>query len=184
MKNKRLLAIMVTVLGGFAALTALLAVISSFTGGLYEDVHVFELKLKAAAKPLLTTGFTRADTREFSLWLKLPDRQIENKPIELDVSLVGKSGHIDAKFHEDFRFGYVRNSSGKGQYYKLGEYDFEKGYAGAFRYQTKGSWFPPFNGKLVLRKSLATSVPIQSIGFLIMALLLLLVGVGMIRNAR
>lgn len=184
MKNKRLLAITVTVMGGLAVLMALLAVISSFAGGLYEDVHVFELDLKGSSKPLRTTQFTRVDQRDFSLWLKLPDRQIENKQIEFDVLLIGKGGTVDAKFKQGFLSGFVRNSSGKGQYYRLGEHSFEKGYTGAFRYQVRGSWKPPFKGKLVLRQSLSASVPIQSIGFLIMSILLLLFGVGMIKYSR
>ena len=84
MQNKKLLAIVVTVLGGFTTLIALLAVISSFAGGLYEDVHVFELDLKAASKPLRTSGFRRIDKVDLSLWLKVPDRKIENKPIDID----------------------------------------------------------------------------------------------------
>jgi hypothetical protein len=111
----------------------------------------------------MTGEFSLKEERDLSLWLKLPNRQIENKDFEIDVFLVGENDTVDAKFNEDFRLGYFRNSSGKGQYYKIGVHSFPGDFSGHFRYKSKGKWVPPFQGKLVLRQDSAPSFPIKQI---------------------
>lgn len=184
-RTKVILGILITVAGGIIMVTSMVFTIIHFAGSLYEDIHTFDINLQASSTPSRTTGFSIEAEKDLSLWLKLPNRQIENKGFEIDVFVIGKNDIVTAKFNEDFKFGYFRNSSGKGQYYKIGEHSFRSGFNGYLRYETKGKWIPPFKGKLVLRQRSTSSFPTKQIGLFVLGIFLLVVGIGtIVKNSR
>ena len=184
-KTKVILGILITVAGGIIMVASMVFAIIHFAESLYEDIHTFNINLQASSIPLTTTKFFIKEEKNLSLWLKLANRQIENKDFEIDVFLIRKNDIVDAKFNEDFRFGYLRNSSGKGQYYKIGKHSFHSGFNGYFRYETRGTWGPPFRGKLVLRQGSASSFPVKQIELFVIGIFVLVVGVGtIVKNSR
>ena len=184
-KAKFILGIFITILGGAIMIFSMVSAIMHFVGSLHEDICIFNINLQDSPTSSATSKFYIEEEKNLSLWLKLPNRRIENKEFEIDVSLVGENDIVDAKFNEDFRFGYFRNSSGRGQYYKLGKHSFRSGFNGYFRYETKGKWVPPFNGQLVLRQSSASSFPVKQIGLFVIGIFVLVVGVGtIVKNRR
>lgn len=179
-KTKVILGILITVAGGIIMITSMVFAIIHFAGSLYKDIHTFDIMLRSAPVSATTTGFSIEEESDLSIWLKLPDRRIENKDFEIAVFLIGQNDVVVAELNEDFGFGYFRNSSGTGQYYKIGEHTFPSGFNGSLRYETKGTWVPPFNGELVLRQSSTASLPIRKIGLFVLGLFVLIVGIGTI----
>ena len=118
-KIKVILGILITVAGGIIMVTSMVFAIIHFAGNLHEDIRTFNINLQNSPTSSATQKFSIKEEKSLFLWLKLPNRQIENKDFEIDVSLIRENDIEEAKFNEDFRFGYFRNSSGKGQYYKF-----------------------------------------------------------------
>ena len=183
-KVKFTLGIVFAVLGGTIMLFSMVSAITHIAGSLYEDLRTFNIDLRNSPSSSTTSVFSLAEEKSLSLWLRLPDRRIENKAFAIDVFLVGKNDTVEDEFNEDFKFGYSRNSSEEGQYYKLGSHSFPGGFNGSFRYETTGEWVPPFNGQLVLRQGSAFSVPVKQIGFFVAGIFVLLVGIGTIAKNR
>jgi hypothetical protein len=180
-----MLGILITVIGGIIIIISMVSAIIHLAGNLYEDIQTFDINLHTSSKPSTTTEFSLKEKKDLSLWLKIPNRQIENKDFEIDVLLIGQNDIVEAKFNEDFRYGYFRNSSGEGQYYKIGKHSFPGSFNGYLHYETKGDWVPPFNGKLVLRQGSASSFAIKQMGMLVAGILVLIIGVGTIaRNSK
>ena len=165
-------------------LFSMVSAITHIAGSLYEDLRTFNIDLRNSPSSSTTSVFSLAEEKSLSLWLRLPDRRIENKAFAIDVFLIGKNDTVEAEFNEDFKFGYSRNSSEEGQYYKLGSHSFPGDFNGSFRYETTGEWVPPFNGQLVLRQGSAFSVPVKQIGFFVVGIFVLLVGIGTIAKNR
>ncbi len=177
--------ILITVAGGIIIATSMVFAIMHFAGSLYKDLHIFNINLQATPVPLKTKEFSIKEGKELSLWLKLPNREIENKDFAMSVFLIGKNDIVDTKFNEDFRFGYFRNSSGEGQYYKIGKHHFHSGFNGYFRYETKGKWVPSFEGKLVLRQDSSSFYPVKQIGLFVVGIFVLVVGIGtIVKNSK
>ena len=153
-------------------------------GNLYEDIRTLNIDWPDSPTSSVTPKFSLVEEEPLSLWLRLPDRKIENKAFAIGVSLVGDDDLVEAEFNEDFEFGYSRNGSGKGQYYKLGSYSFPGGFNGYFRYETTGQWVPPSSGQLVLRRSSGFSIPLKQIGLFVVGIFVLLVGIGTIAKNR
>ena len=154
--------------------------IIQYSGSLYENIQVFGIELPSPPAALKTSLFTIEENQIISVWLKYPDRRIENKDFKIAISLVGQNGKFLAKFVEDFNFGYFRNSTGEGQYYKLGEHAFKNGFIGYLQYETGGTWIPTRAVKLVLRRPLPFSLPLKQIGFFIMGIFVLVTGIATI----
>lgn len=172
--------IVIALLGGAIMLFSMLSAIIHLTGKLYKDIRTFNINLQASRTSSVTAKFSIEKEKALSLWLKLPNRQIENKDFKIDVFLIGENDALDAKFGEDFKLGYFRNSSGKGQYYKLGSHSFPSGFNGYLRYEAKGKWAPPFKGELVLRESSASSFPVEQIKLFVAGILGLVIGISTI----
>ena len=179
-RAKFTLGIIIAVFGGAIMLFSMVSTIIQVAGNLYEDIRTFNIDLQDSPTSSATPRFSLAEEKSLSLWLRLPDRRIENKAFEIDVFLLGNNDLVATEFNEDFEFGYFRNSSGKGQYYRLGSHSFCGGFNGYFRYETTGKWVPPFDGQLVLRRSSGFSVPVKQIGLFVAGIFVLLVGIGTI----
>lgn len=165
----------------------MVAIIQHFAGTLYEDVQEFPLSWSQTDSiESRTRDFTITNKNDLSFWLKMPDRQIENKDVTLQVSLVDAGGRILTEVGEDFRIGYLRNSFGRGQYYKLGAYRFPADFKGYLRYDIGSGWVPPsHNGLLVLRRSQPFSLPIRPILIFLAGILVLVTGIGtIVRQAQ
>jgi len=176
-RAKVTLGILITVAGGIIMVTSMVFAIIHFSGNLYEDIQTFNINLRTSSAPSTTTEFSIKEGKDISLWLKLPNRQIENKNFVIDISFIYGNDMVETKFNEDFSSGYFRNSSGKGQYYKIGKHLFRNSFNGYLSYKTKGKWVAPFRGALVLREDPASSFPIKQIGLFIIGIFVLVVGI-------
>lgn len=128
---------------------------------------------------------------EYSFWLKMPGRSIENKDAKFYIYLFNDyDNEIDesvAEMSEDFNLGYYRNSYGQGQYYKIGSYNFGEDFFGSIVYGYKGTWDPGYGGELVIRQTndfALTGKLIQLILVFVFGLLLLVIGVLTITRSR
>ncbi len=172
-KEKFILGIFVTIAGGTLLITSLVFGIISITNGLYEDVYTFPVRLSLKNNQDIAGTFSAKADQVFSFWLKVPDRRIENKDFQLSVIIDDLASSAQTTWHSDFTFGYLRNSSGQGQYYQLGTHRFNKDFYGSLNYIAHGQWVAPYNAYLVIRKVKSLQWPkiqilLFAIGFIVL----------------
>ncbi|MCK5534189.1 hypothetical protein KAI68_03660 [bacterium] len=183
-KKKFILGIFITVLGGVIMIVSMVLGIVTVAKGLYEDVYVFPVTLSISTENLKTNSFTAKKGKGFSLWLKVPDRRMENKDFQISGSFINQKAEVIGDFKENFKLGYLRNSFGRGQYYKLGVCRFERDFQGWINYTIGGKWSPPYNGFLVIRQRKSFSFPVREIGVFGVGILLFIIGVGTVVKNR
>ncbi len=172
-KEKFILGIFVTIIGGTLLITSLVFGIIAITNGLYDDMYTFPMRLSVKnAQDIAGTFCAQAD-QVFSFWLKVPDRRIENKDFQLTVIIDDKTSQTQTTWHSDFTYGYLRNSSGQGQYYLLGTHRFKTDFHGSLNYIAHGQWVAPYNAYLVIRRVKSFQWPklqtmLFAIGFIIL----------------
>jgi hypothetical protein len=175
-KSKLILGIAITILGGFIILESMISGGFRFTEKLNEDFQVYSIELQASQAPLKTSFFSAEEDQLFSVWLRYSNRQMRNKNINIAVSIVDEDENIITEFREDLQFGPFRNGAKKIRYYKLGEYDFKKGFRGYIQYELAGTWPPSETSALVLRKSPPVRLPLKQIGFFVVGIFALIIG--------
>jgi hypothetical protein len=110
---------------------------------------------------------------------------LENKNFNISIHFVNKNEIVPGKLGESFSAGYSRNSAGQGQYYWLGEHDFDDSFKGYIQYKNAGSYVPTATGKLVLRQSLPFSLPVKHLLFFIGGIFILIIGIGtIVKNSK
>jgi len=179
-KGKLILGIIITIIGGVTILKGMISGIYYFSGSLYENIQQFPINLSKAS---ITDFFNANSDDDLSIWLKVPDRQIENKDITVIVEIIERHNNkLLSSYEEDFNFGYFRNSDGHGQYYKIGSYTFNNDIEGYLKYMKQGTWKIPYNGELVLRKSnFSFSFGFfKQIIFIAIGIVILIIGIGTI----
>ena len=163
-------------------LESMISGIFHFTGKIYENFQIYNIGLQASLK---TSFFSVKQGQIFSIWLRYSNRQIENKNINITISIIDENENIIKEFLEDLRFGYLRNSKKRIRYYKLGEYCFKKGFRGYIQYELDGTWTPTDASALILRKSPPLLLPLKQIGFFLVGIVALIVGIDTIyKNSR
>ena len=172
-KEKFILGIFITIAGGTLLITSLVFGIISITTGLYEDVYTFPVRLSLKNNQATVGTFSAKTDEIFSFWLKVPDRRIENKDFQLSVIIDDLASQAQTTWHNDFTFGYLRNSSGQGQYYQLGTHRFNKQFYGSLNYIAYGQWVAPYNAYLVIRRVKSLKWPkiqiiLFTIGFIVL----------------
>ncbi|MFH1093865.1 MAG: hypothetical protein V1739_06910 [Candidatus Omnitrophota bacterium] len=172
-KEKFILSIFVVIAGGTLIITSLVFGIISITNGLYEDVYTFPVRLSLKNDQEIAGNFSAKTDEFFSFWLKVPDRRIENKDFQLKVIIVDLGSRAQTTWHSDFTVGYLRNSSGQGQYYQLGTHRFNKEFYGSLNYIAQGQWVTPYNAYLVIRRIKSLQWPslhilLFAIGFIVL----------------
>ena len=179
-KAKFILGIFITILGGAVMLISMVFGIIHFAGSLYRNVQILDIDLKTFNVVQKTTIFELKKGQIISAWLKYPNRRLENENFNIYIHFVDKNEVIPGKLGASFSSGYFRNSAGQGQYYWLGEHDFNKNFNGCIQYKTTGSYLPTETGKLVLRQSLPFSLPVKHLLFFMAGIFILIIGIGTI----
>ncbi|MCG2712912.1 MAG: hypothetical protein L6416_11405 [Candidatus Omnitrophica bacterium] len=172
-KEKFILGIFVTIVGGTLFITSLVFGIISITNGLYEDAYTFPVRLSLKNNQDIAGTFSARTDEVLSFWLKVPDRRIENKDFQLSVIIDDLTSREKTTWHSDFNLGYLRNSSGQGQYYQLGTHRFKKDFYGSLNYIAHGQWVAPYNAYLVIRRVKSLQLPklhilLFTIGFIML----------------
>ncbi|MCA9402667.1 MAG: hypothetical protein KC897_02700 [Candidatus Omnitrophica bacterium] len=164
------------IVSSFITIYGLVGGISQISGQIYRDDLVYPVSLHNPGKELQTAllSVDRNETRSF--WLRVPDRRIENRDMQFQLRLIDGAGNAVADWSEDFRSGYLRNSTGRRHYYRIGQHDFTAGFTGYFRYATGGSWRPTYNGVLVLRDKGQGAVPYKFLGVIGVGVMILIIG--------
>lgn len=170
--------ILLTVLGGCFMLTGMVLGIVRLASGSYRDIYSFPISLTQENQSYQHLRFRTKGKIDYTFWLKMPDRKIEHKKFKFSLALVSKDRAQHARFEENFRFGYLRNSAGGGQYYRLGRYRSENEFNGYLLYQSSGKWKPASAGSIVLRRQEKVSAPLKSIGVFSVGLVGLILGIG------
>ncbi len=176
-KEKFILSIFVVIIGGTLLITSLVFGIISVSGGLYDDVYTFPVQLSLQNEPSIAGTFSARSEEVYSFWLKVPDRRIENKDFQLSVIIDDLASRTQTTWHNDFTFGYVRNSSGQGQYYQLGTHRFNTDFFGSLNYTAYGKWVAPYNAYLVIRKVKSLQWPKVQILLFIIGFIVILQGI-------
>jgi hypothetical protein len=183
-KFKLILRIVVTILSGAIMLQSMISGKFHFAGNLYEDFQTLDIELQALQAPLKTPFFSVKKGQILSVWFRCAIRQIENKNLKISVFLIDEDENIIGEFGKDFRFGYFHNRPRKVKYYKLGKHSFRKEFRGYLQYELDGTWTPTETSALVLRKSQPVLLPFKQIGFFVVGLVALFVGIETIaRNS-
>lgn len=184
-KSKLILGIAITILSGAIMLESMISGIFHFTGNLYEDFQTFNIELQAPQAPLKTPFFSVEEGQILTIWIRYANRQIEHKNLKITVFLIDQDENIITEFGKDFRFGDFRNSTRKVRYSKLGKYNFRKEFRGYLQYELNGTWTPTKTSALVLRKSPSVFLPLKQIGFFVVGVFALFVGIETIaKNSK
>ena len=183
-KPRLIFGIALTFLGGCIMLIGMIQGIIRYSTGAYRDIHTFPISLNPDNGSRENLRFRTKGKVDFSFWLKMPDRKIENKRFRFGVDLISNEGVRHASFKENFRFGYLRNSSGKGQYYRLGRYHSEDEFNGYLQCQSSGKWRPTSDGFIVLRRKEPVATPVKSIWIFCFGLAGMILGVVTIVKYR
>lgn len=168
--------IAIVIVASLITLYGLIGGISYYAGSLYRDEVAFPISLHRKNIVLPTAGYGVAEESRRSMWLKVTDRKIENKDLQLKVRVIDGQGEVLTEAEEDFRMGFLRNSAGKGQYYRLGNIDFPAGFHGHFQYVSTGSWEAPYDGTLVLRYREKSTLPFKHGLVLAVGIMILMIG--------
>lgn len=147
-----------------------------FNGKVYEDFQVYGIERLSAQVPIKTSFFSAEEDQIFSVWLRYSIRQVQNKNINIAVSLIDEDETIVKEFVADLQFGPFRNSAKKIRYYKLGEHDFKTEFRGYIQYELSGTWIPTETSALVLRKSPPVHLPLRQISCFVVGIFALIVG--------
>ena len=177
-KPKLIFGVALVFLGSSIMLTGMVLGIRHFASGTYRDIHTFPISLTQENGSQQNLRFRTRGKIDFSFWLKMPDRKIENKKFRFGVALVNSEGVRKVNFEENFRFGYLRNSAGQGQYYRLGRFQSENEFNGYLKYRSSGKWRPTSDGYIVLRRQEPLAMPVKSIWTFFIGLAGLIAGIG------
>jgi hypothetical protein len=183
-KPKCKFGIVLAIVGFGVMLAGVIPGVIHLVSGSYRDIYTIPIVLGPADGTHQKIRFHTRGRMDFSFWLKVPNRSIENKKFEFKVALIDSAGRRHAKFGENFRFGYMRSSTEGGQYYRLGRYRAENEFAGYLQYQSHGKWKPAYDGAIVLRRRDDARMPVKSIYVSALGLFGLLLGIGSILKHR
>ena len=183
-KPKLIFGVVLMLLGGSITLIGMVLGIKHFASGTYRDIHTFPISLTQENDSQQNLRFRTRGKIDFSFWLKMPDRKIENKKFRFGVALINSNGVQKVRFEENFRFGFSRNSAGNGQYYRLGRFHSENEFNGYLQYRSRGKWRPASDGYIVLRRQEPTAMPVKSIWTFFIGLSGLIAGFGTMINFR
>lgn len=176
-KIKLILGIIIAILGSFITVVSMVSGISHFAKGLYEDIYSFPVRLSITIENMKTDYLEINAGNNLSIWLKVPDRRIENEDLVFSVYFIKQAGEETVEIKKNFKFGCFRNSSGQGQYYRLGTHYFEENFSGYLSYAIKGTWIAPYEGALVIRRSNPFSLPLKQIIFFAIGIFILIIGI-------
>lgn len=183
-KPKLIFGVVLMFLSGSITLAGMVLGIKHFASGTYRDIHTFPISLTKENGSQQNFRFRTRGKVDFSFWLKMPDRKIENKKFRFGVALVNSKGVRKVSFEENFRFGYLRNNAGQGQYYRLGRFHSENEFNGYLQYRSSGKWRPASDGYIVLRRQEPIAMPVKSIWIFFIGLAGLIAGIGTMLKFR
>jgi hypothetical protein len=176
-KSKRFFAVVVTVIGAGVMTFSLFAGIKHLAESSYKDIATFPVRLVQMSQQMYTAPLSLPAAKEYSLWLKTPNRQIQNQDFSIEAALIDVSGQQVAGLKKGFRGVSHRNGSRGWNYYRLGLFSLPSSFQGSTRYEMFGSWSAPFEAFLVIRQPVSVSFP-RAIVFLFGAgIVVLVVGI-------
>ncbi|MFH1459572.1 MAG: hypothetical protein ABIG64_04280 [Candidatus Omnitrophota bacterium] len=179
-KERMILGIILTIIGGTILITSLVFGIIKLANGRYEDINIFSARLTAQNKKINAGTFIANANESLSFWLKVPDRRIENRDFLLSVSIEDQNNQALATWMNNFSLGSLRNSSGFGQYYGLGTHYFHNDLVANLTYKIQGQWIAPYKGYLVIRKTRPLKIPTKHILCFTLGIIIIFSGVGII----
>jgi hypothetical protein len=183
-KPKLILGTLLTIMGGGIMLIGIVLGTHRSISRSYRDIYTFPVSLTQISESENKIRFRTRGQVDFSFWLKVPNRKIEHKKFSFNVTLVSSSGRRQNSFGENFRFGYFRNSTVNGQYYKLGRYRSDSEFNGYLYYRGDGKWKPAQDGAIVLRRQENVTLPVKSIYVFTVGLFGMLLGIGTIAKNK
>ena len=121
---------------------------SDFRGAQTFPIEISKTPLTAPTEEISITG-----NMELSVWIKLPNRQIETKDFIVSVTFIPADNSPTVSLSKEFGFWHTRSSFGQGQYYKVGVQRFENDFEGQLLVITEGEWRPKYNAFLILQET-------------------------------
>ncbi|MCK5214843.1 MAG: hypothetical protein KAR05_05770 [Candidatus Omnitrophica bacterium] len=160
-KKNKILGIAIIVMGAVLSFINMGSGITTYAGGIYSDLESFNVVLAPRYKGKSDIMYLNGP-QIISVWLKMPNRKIENKNITVSVYLMTDDGVRYTTHEKGFNSGYIRNSAGEGQYYKIGDYRLDEPIKGSVHYEVSGSWTTSQPADLVVRRQEASKVPFEN----------------------
>jgi hypothetical protein len=179
-KLSRTIAYLIAFLGAFLMFESTISGIFHFSGKLYEEFKLYTIELQAAETPLRTTFFSAKAGQHFTVWLRYATWQIENKQIDITLSLIDDDEHMIKQFERGLRFGDFLSRQKRVRYHKLGEHRFDSGFRGYMQYELDGTWTPTETSALVYRKSPPLRLPLRQMGSFVVGIVALIVAIDTI----
>ncbi|MCK5477127.1 MAG: hypothetical protein KAI55_04360, partial [Candidatus Aenigmarchaeota archaeon] len=151
----------IVLFGAIMITCSVILCVLSFTEEQYEDMQIFKINISDTVENSI--HFSANLKEPMSIWLKVQDRELENKNFSINVFFIGPKGTELVTFKENFHFGYYRNSLDNGHYYKLGSYGFDEAFNGNIKYTITGTWFPSYDGFIIMRCQKPFFIPWEEI---------------------
>jgi len=153
-------------------------------GSDFQGAQTFPFEISKTPLTALTEEVLITDNVELSIWIKLPNRQIESKNFTVSVSFEPADKSQSVELRKKFGLWHTRSSFGQGQYYKIGAHRFANGFVGKLLIVSEGKWRPGYDASIVLRKNEESlrSILLPPVLFFISGAFLIVLGVFVIRG--
>lgn len=172
-----ILSIIVTLVGGIMMTVSMIFAVIHVVNNIYEDIQLINIDPPITSLTQTSSSFSIQQDQLISFWFNVPNEKVENKDIQITLSLFDRSGGLLTTIKKEFNSTFTRHSDGEQHYYKLGSYHFETAFEGVLQTRFDGSWLVDVPSKLILRQLSSTLIPVQQFYFFLLGIVILIIGV-------
>jgi len=171
------LSIIITLIGGIMMAVSMIAAVIHVASNIYEDIQLIHIAPPITSLTQTSPSFSIQQDQLISFWFNVPNTQIENKDMQITLSLFDRNGSLLTTIKKEFNSTFSRHSDGEQHYYKLGSYHFETAFEGVLQTHFDGTWLVDTPSKLILRQVSSALLPVQQFYFFLLGIVILIIGV-------
>jgi len=176
-KAKFILSIIITLVGGIMMVGSMIVAVIHVASNIYEDVQQINIKPPTTSFTQTSPSFSIQQGQSISFWFNTRDQDIENKDLQITLSLFDSRDTLLATIKKEFNSAFTRHSDGEQHYYKLGSHDFDIAFKGVLQTRFEGAELPVIPSKIILRQISSTLFPMQQLYFFLLGIVILIIGV-------
>jgi len=176
-QSKFILSIFITLVGGIMMTASAISAVIHVASKLYEDIQLINISPPITSLTQTSSSFSIQQDQLISFWFNVPNTQIENKDMQITLSLFDSSGSLLTTIKKEFNSSFTRYSDGEQHYYKLGSNHFKAAFEGVVQTRFDGTWLPKTPSKLILRQLSSALLPVQQLYFFLLGIMVLIIGV-------
>jgi len=172
-----IVSIIITLVGGIMMTISMIAAVIHVASNIYEDIQLINVNPPITSLTQTSSPFTIQQDQLISFWFNMSNKQIENKDMQITLSLFDRNGSLLTTITKEFNSTFTRHSDGEQHYYKLGSYHFETAFEGVLQTRFDGTWLIETPSKLILRQLSSSLLPVQQFYFFLLGIMILIIGV-------